>query len=77
MKNNILLNKLKAVKKLFKLPFVTYKNLESQFKEIQISKPIRKYASLTEDQLCSQLYGVDNDIEVTQVDKTGSKTNKG
>ena len=30
----------------------------------------RKYVSLSEDELCSQLYGVNNDVEVTQVDKT-------
>ncbi len=31
-----------------------------------MSEPTRrKYVSLSEDELCSQLYGVDNDIEVT------------
>jgi hypothetical protein len=36
-----------------------------------MSEPTRrKYVSLSEDEVCSQLYGVDNDIEVTQVDKT-------
>lgn len=34
MKNNILLNKLKAVKSFFKLPFVTYKNLEEKIEEM-------------------------------------------
>lgn len=34
MKNNILLNKFKAVKSFFKLPFVTYKNLEEKIEEM-------------------------------------------
>lgn len=53
------------------LPYSTLEFFVQDLEHISMSEPTRrKYASLSEDELISQLYGVDNDIEVTQVDKT-------